>query len=72
MVKVLRPIDRGPLQPHIPGFAEQLLRHFYTSAEQHVCFLAHLDRWMSVEGIGFGGLTGPVIERYLAECCAAG
>ena len=73
MVKVLRSLVRGPLEPHITGFAEQLLRQGYTrsSAEQHVCFLAHLDRWMSAEGIGLGGLSGAVIERYLCERRAA-
>jgi integrase/recombinase XerD len=74
MVKVLRSFVRGPLEPHIPGFAEELLRQGYTrtSAEQHVCFLAHLDRWMSAEGVGLGQLTGPVIERYLEARRAAG
>ena len=40
------------------GFAEELLRRGYTqsSAGQHVCFLAHLDRWMSAEGIGLGAI----------------
>src|SRR4051812_35487004 len=67
MVKVLRSFVRGPLEPHIIGFAEELLRQGYTrtSAEQHVCFLAHLDRWMSGEGIGLDQLTEPVIEGYL-------
>jgi integrase/recombinase XerD len=74
MVKVLRSLVRGPLEPHITGFAEELLRRGYSrsSAEQHVCFLAHLDRWMRVEGIGLDGLSGPVIERYLAQRRAAG
>jgi site-specific recombinase XerD len=74
MVKVLRSLVRGPLEPHITGFAEELFRRGYTasSAEQHVCFLAHLDRWMRVEGIGLDGLSGPVIERYLAQRRAAG
>ena len=74
MVKVLRSLVRGPLEPHVGGFAEELLRQGYTqsSAEQHVCFLAHLDRWMSAEGIGLDGLSGPVIDRYLAERRAAG
>jgi site-specific recombinase XerD len=74
MVKVLRSFVRGPLEPHIVGFAEELLRQGYTraSAEQHVCFLAHLDRWMSAEGVGVDGLNGPVIERYLQMRRAAG
>jgi integrase/recombinase XerD len=74
VVKVLRSLVRGPLEQHITGFAEQLLRRGYTrsSAEQHVCFLAHLDRWMSAEGIGLDGLSGPVIDRYLDQRRAAG
>jgi len=74
MVKVLRSFVRGPLEPHVVGFAEELHRQGYSlaSAEQHVCFLAHLDRWMDAEGIGLGGLTRPVRERYLAERRAAG
>lgn len=74
MVKVLRSLVRGPLEPHISGFAGELLRRGYSrsSAEQHVCFLAHLDRWMRVEGIGLDGLSGRVIGRYLAQRRAAG
>ena len=74
MVKVLRSIVRGPLEPHVVGFAEGLLRQGYTrpSAEQHVCFIAHLDRWMGGQGVGLDGLSQPVIERYLAERRAAG
>jgi site-specific recombinase XerD len=74
MVKVLRSFVRGPLEPHIVGFAGHLLRQGYTrtSAEQHVCFLAHLDRWMSGAGIGLDGLSLPVIERYLAQRRTAG
>ena len=69
MVKVLGSLVRGPLEPHIGGFAAELLRRGYTqsSAGQHVCFLAHLDRWMSAEGIGLGQLSGPVIDRYLEQ-----
>src|SRR5690242_2855974 len=74
MVKVLRSLVRGPLEPHIVGFAEELLRRGYmrSSAEQHVCFVAHLDRWMQREDIGLVDLTGPVIDRYLAQRRAAG
>lgn len=74
MVKVLRSVVGGPLEPHIVGFAEELLRRGYswTSAAQHVCFLAHLDRWMTAEGVGLDGLSGPVIERYLGQRRAAG
>ena len=48
MVKVLRSFVRGPLEPHAVGFAGELLRQGYSrfSAEQHMCFIAQLDRWM--------------------------
>jgi len=74
MVKVLRSIVRGPLERHVIGFAEGLLREGYSrsSAEQHVCFIAHLDRWMQAEGVGLDGLSGSAIERYLVQRRAAG
>jgi integrase/recombinase XerD len=74
VVKVLRSIVRGPLERHVVGFAEGLLRQGYSrsSAEQHVCFIAHLDRWMLAEGVGLKGLSGSVIERYLVQRRAAG
>jgi integrase/recombinase XerD len=74
MVKVLRSIVRGPLEPHVTGFAEGLLRQGYTrtAAEQHVCFIAHLDRWMQAEGVELEGLSGSAIERYLVQRRAAG
>jgi hypothetical protein len=54
MVKVLRSFVRGPLEPHVTGFAEELLRRGYSrsSAGQHICFIAHLDRWMRARGLG--------------------
>lgn len=74
MVKVLPSHVRGPLEPHVTGFTEGLLRQGYTpsSAGQQVCFIAHLDRWMQAAGIGLGELDGPAIERYLAARRAAG
>jgi integrase/recombinase XerD len=74
MVKVLRSIVRGPLERHVVGFAEDLLRQGYSrsAAEQHVCFIAHLDRWMQAEGVELDGLNGSAIERYLVQRRAAG
>jgi integrase/recombinase XerD len=74
MVKVLSSFVRGPLEPYVTGFAEELLRQGYSrsSAGQHVCFIAHLDRWMLAADVGLVQLSGPVIERYLAARCAAG
>jgi integrase/recombinase XerD len=74
VVKVLSSFVRGPLEPYVVGFAEELLRSGYTrtSASQHICFIAHLDRWMLAQGIELDGLSGPVMVRYLAERRAAG
>lgn len=74
MVKVLRSFVRGPLEAHVAGFAEELLRQGYTrpSAAQHVCFIAHLDRWMTGHGLTVGDLNGPVIADYLAARRADG
>lgn len=74
MVKVLRSIVGGPLGPYAVGFVGELLRPGYSSggADQHVCFIAHLDRWMLAEGVGRGGLSTPVLRRYLEERRAAG
>lgn len=74
MVKVLRSVVRGPLEPYAPGFAEELLRQGYSraGAEQHLCFVTHLDRWMSTQGVGIEELAGVVIDRYLAQRRAAG
>jgi len=73
VVKVLRSIVRGPLERLIVGFAEDLLGQGYSrsAAEQQVCFIAHLDRWMQADGVGLDGLDGSVIERYLAQRRAA-
>ena len=66
MVKVLRSFVRGPLEPYVTGFAEELLRQGYSrsAAAQHVCFIAQLDRWMSAAEFGLGDLGGTVVSRY--------
>src|SRR3954454_9685844 len=74
MVKVLSSFVRGPLEPHVVGFAEELLRQGYSrsSAGQHVCFIAHLDRWMRRSGVELDELSDPMILRYLSERRTAG
>lgn len=74
MVKVMRSFVRGPLEPYVGGFAAELCRQGYTrsSAEQHVCFVAHLDRWLLAEGLGVHDLGESTIERYLTQRRAAG
>ena len=74
MVFLLRSFVRGPLEPYVAGFAEELERSGYTrcSAEQHVCFIAHLDRWLTAQRLDVGDLNAAVVDRYLAERRAAG
>ena len=74
MAKVLRSILRGPLAPYVAGFAADLLEQGYTrnSAEQHVCFIAHLDRWLLAERLGVRDLGESTIERYLIQRRTAG
>ena len=74
MVNVMRSMVRGPLAPYLAGFAAELLGQGYTqnSAEQHVCFIAHLDRWLLAEDLGVEALDEATIERYLVERRKAG
>lgn len=74
MVKVMRSIVQGPLAPYVTGFGAELLGQGYTrtSAEQHVCFIAHLDRWLLAEGLGVQDLSETTVERYLIERRSAG
>jgi integrase/recombinase XerD len=74
MVFLLRSFVRGPLEPYVDGFANELTRSGYTrcSAEQHICFIAHLDRWLVAERLGVADMNAAVVERYLAERRAAG
>lgn len=74
MVGVMRSIVVGPLAGYVAEFAEELLAQGYTrtSAEQHVCFVAHLDRWLLAGGLGLGDLSGSTIERYLHDRRTAG
>ena len=50
MVKVLRSIVGGPLEPHVAGFAEGLLRQGYTQCVGRAACVLHrpsgsLDGW---------------------------
>jgi len=65
MVKVLQSVVSGPLEPYATGFAEELFRQGYSrsGAAQHMCFVAHLDRWLLARGVALDELAGPVLER---------
>ncbi len=73
MVKVLGARVVGPLESYASGLAIELSRQGYTAngATQHLCFIAHLSRWMAAAGLGISGLTPSIIEQYLASRRAA-
>jgi integrase/recombinase XerD len=64
----------GPLQGYGPGFAAELARLGYTagSASVQMFTVAHVSRWLAVEGLEAAGLTPAVAERFLADRRAAG
>jgi len=68
MVSVLGARVVGGLEPYAQGLAGVLSEQGYTvsGATQHICFVAHLSRWMLQEHMNVGDLTGSVIDRYLA------
>ncbi|WP_407341766.1 hypothetical protein [Pengzhenrongella phosphoraccumulans] len=56
------------------GFADELAQLGCTccSLDQHMCFIAHLDRWLATERLGVGDLSAATVDRYLCERRAAG
>ena len=64
----------GPLAPYASGLAGELARLGFTegSAKGQLGLAAHLSRWLAAIGVGTQGLTGPVVEEYLAARRAAG
>jgi integrase/recombinase XerD len=74
MVKVLGSRVVGPLELHAAEFATELLRQGYTAngASQHICFIAHLSRWMASKGLEVAALTPRLTEKYVASRRVAG
>src|SRR6202034_3059828 len=66
VIKVLKSLVVGPLEPYAAGFAAELERQGYTTwvAAKQVSLAAHLSRWMAASGAGAGDLTSDVAERY--------
>jgi len=64
----------GPLEPFAAGFALELVRQGYTlqPAAQQLRLVAHLSRWMAVEGLDAEVLTEAVVEDFMATRRAAG
>ncbi|MGI8522904.1 MAG: tyrosine-type recombinase/integrase [Nocardioides sp.] len=59
----------GPLMQFVSGLAEELalLGYTATSATAQMQLAAHLSRWLESQSMGLGTLTGPAIERFLAQ-----
>ncbi len=74
MVNVLGARVVGPLESYASGFAIELSRQGYTpnGATQHLCFIAHLSRWMAAAGLDSSALTPSIIAKYLVDRRAAG
>lgn len=69
MVEVFGARVVGPLESYVSGFANELTRQGYTAngASQHLCFIAHLSRWMGKAGLDVSALTSSTIEQYLVS-----
>ena len=74
MIKILKSVVAGPLEPYAAGFAVELERQGYALgvAEKQVGLAAHLSRWLAEAGVEPGGLTVQVAERYASARRAAG
>ena len=59
----------GPLTPFASGLAGELasLGYAATTATNQLQVAASLSRWLTASGVGLGGLTGPVLDRFLLE-----
>lgn len=68
MIKVLRSVVTGPLEPYAAGFAGELERQGYSAgvAAKQVGLTAHLSRRMAGEGMQPADLSVLVAERYAA------
>jgi len=56
----------GPLGEFAEGFAVELSGREYSwrGGEAQMFLMGHLSRWMAVEGLAAGDLTGEVLERF--------
>ncbi len=54
----------GPLAEYAPGFAQELIDLGYSksAAKKQMHLLAHLDRWLEMEGLGARDLTAELAE----------
>jgi len=67
MTNVWRSQVPGPLAPYEAGYRLELARLGYTpaSTEYQVWVMAHLSRWLFIEGVGVAHLTPDRVEQFL-------
>jgi integrase/recombinase XerD len=65
---------RGPLAPYAEGFREELFGQGYTpgSAAHQIHLMAHLSRWLEVQGLGPAALDTCLISQFVAARRAGG
>jgi site-specific recombinase XerD len=64
----------GPLEPHVVGYCDYLVRLGYTAVtrRQYMTLVAHLSRWLAGERLAVSDLTVDVVRRYTGARAAAG
>jgi integrase/recombinase XerD len=72
--KVWVPVVSGPLAPYAAGFAAWLASRAYSSsaAADRLYQFDQLSRWLELEGLGVGELTGEQAERFAEARRVAG
>lgn len=64
----------GPLEPHVPGFLDELARRGYApwSATSYLGLMGHLSRWLSANELAVGELTQQLVQDFVDERRAHG
>jgi len=72
--KVLVPVMSGPLAPFAAGYESWLSSRSYSpsAAEDRLCQLGQLSRWLEQQRLSVGELTDEQAGRFLAARRAAG
>jgi len=72
-------VSNGPTEA-MNSLIKKVKRHGFRNLDnyrlrlllQHICFIAHLDRWLSAEQLSVGDLNAAAVQQYLSERRAAG
>ena len=64
----------GPLEPYVSGFVAELMEHGYTpvSAAHQLRLMAHVSRWLALDGFGPDDLSPGRVEQFVAARRDAG